>query len=200
MSARSRPKVPFPLARAFAVLVALALALLAFGVDAPAARANSTPHLEITSTSVYDGQPHSAAVSIVGDNTEDYYLQYLDASLSPLSSAPTRTDAGTSGDYTVVLLNHADEVVQWETFNIHIDPRPVTVTITGNRPSYAYDGQEHTAVGYTFSSSDPLYKESYMRFTGTAEATRSEAGTTIMEMGPSQFVNDNANFNVEVEV
>ena len=55
------------------------------------------------------------------------------------------------------------------------------VTIVGNNASAVYDGTEHKVTGYTVVSiSNKLYKESDFSFSGTAEAKRTEAGTTYM--------------------
>ena len=55
----------------------------------------------------------------------------------------------------------------------------VVVTITGNHDSKTYDGTEHKVTGYVATDiSNKLYKEGDFSFSGTAEAKRTEAGTT----------------------
>lgn len=82
---------------------------------------------------------------------------------------------------------------------------PVTVTITGNNHTARYDGQTHTVSGYTASADHPLYDvKAYFSFMpealvttdadGVPYASRTEAGTTWMNLVPEQFANTNANF------
>ena len=72
----------------------------------------------------------------------------------------------------------------------------VVVTIVGNYDSAVYDGAEHKVTGYTVVSiSNKLYKESDFSFSGTAEAKRTEAGTTYMGLKEEHFKNENANFS-----
>ena len=68
----------------------------------------------------------------------------------------------------------------------------VVVTIAGNNASAVYDGTEHKVTGYTVVSiSNKLYKESDFSFSGTAEAKRTEAGTTYMGLKEEHFKNKN---------
>ena len=78
----------------------------------------------------------------------------------------------------------------------------VVVTIAGNNASAVYDGTEHKVTGYTVVSiSNKLYKESDFSFSGTAEAKRTEAGTTYMGLTAEDFANKSANFaNVTFKV
>ena len=57
----------------------------------------------------------------------------------------------------------------------------VTVTVKGNKVTEKYDGNPHTATGYTVDISNPLYAEDNIEFTGTTTVTRTDAGTTGME-------------------
>ncbi len=95
-------------------------------------------------------------------------------------------------------------LVTTENGKLSITPRKVTVTITGMHNSTPYDGEEHIVSDFIAESSDPLYKCSgetlYFNFTGTAKASRTDAGTTYMGLTDSQFVNKNANFDVTFDV
>ena len=76
-----------------------------------------------------------------------------------------------------------------------IDPIDVTVEITGNSNSTDYDGSEHTMTGYTAKTESKLYDVTKdFTFSGTAEAKRTNAGTTDMGLKDSQFANENENF------
>ena len=77
----------------------------------------------------------------------------------------------------------------------------VVVTITGHNNTTAYDGAEHSVTGYDVSISNPLYTVNDFTFNGTAEATRTNAGTTNMGLkgtaagAENQFTNTNTNFS-----
>ena len=86
------------------------------------------------------------------------------------------------------------------TFNVidgyqKITPIEATVTITGHKNTSDYDGKEHSVSGYDVSFSTPLYTEADFTFSGTAAASRTDAGTTDMELSEEQFANTNTNFS-----
>ncbi|MDO4492851.1 MAG: MBG domain-containing protein [Clostridia bacterium] len=70
----------------------------------------------------------------------------------------------------------------------------VTVTIAGHNDTKTYDGTEHSVSGYDFASSNTLYTEALIAFSGTAEAKRTDAGTANMGLAKEQFSNTSANF------
>ncbi len=71
---------------------------------------------------------------------------------------------------------------------------PVVVTIVGNPTQATYDGEKHTAEGYTFASDNKLYTQDKVNFSGEAKAHRTDAGTTTMGL-EDQFTNaDTTNF------
>ena len=70
----------------------------------------------------------------------------------------------------------------------------IVVTITGNTETVTYDGDEHTATGYTFTTKNPLYTEKDFTFTGDATAKGTDAGSYLMHLDASQFQNTNKNF------
>ena len=85
------------------------------------------------------------------------------------------------------------------TFNVtdgyqEIVPINTSVTITGHNNTTDYDGVEHKVTGYDVEIESPLYKESDFTFSGTAEAKRTDAGTTNMNLAADQFANTNPNF------
>ena len=75
-------------------------------------------------------------------------------------------------------------------------PIDVTVTIKGKQGTNVYDGESHTTTGYKVEISDSRYTESKIEFSGSATATRTEVGTTYMELSAGQFTNTDAGFNV----
>ena len=70
----------------------------------------------------------------------------------------------------------------------------IVVTITGNTDSRPYSGAEQSVIGYTVSTSNPLYTEADFTFTGTAAAKGTDAGSYAMGLTPEQFENTNPNF------
>ena len=74
----------------------------------------------------------------------------------------------------------------------------VTVTITGNSKTEAYDGTEKMVTGYTVISNNAAYTEANIKFTGTAVAKGTVVGTYDMGLNADQFSNTSDNFtNVE---
>ena len=80
----------------------------------------------------------------------------------------------------------------------YLDITPITdevvVTITGHKDEFTYDGQEHTVKGYDTSISNQLYKATDFTFTGKAEVSRTEVGTSDMGLKADQFQNVSTNF------
>lgn len=70
----------------------------------------------------------------------------------------------------------------------------IVVTITGNTDSRPYSGAEQSVIGYTVSTSNPLYTEEDFTFTGTATAKGTDADSYLMHLDASQFQNTNKNF------
>ena len=74
----------------------------------------------------------------------------------------------------------------------------VTVTITGNSATAAYDGTEKMVAGYTVTSDNAAYTEANIKFTGTAVAKGTVVGAYDMGLNVDQFSNVSDNFaNVE---
>ena len=111
----------------------------------------------------------------------------------------TRADGEDAGDYAISVLEkdnpNYDVTTMPGTFTI----RPlsgVTVTITGRNNTSVYDDEEHTVDGYDAEASSALYDtEKSIAFSGTAEASRTEVGTTFMGLTADQFRNVNGNFS-----
>ncbi|MDO5791103.1 MAG: hypothetical protein Q4Q41_00880 [Coriobacteriia bacterium] len=67
----------------------------------------------------------------------------------------------------------------------------VVVTITGSHAEGAYSGKPLTATGYTFASSNALYTSAKVAFSGENSVSRTDAGTTVMDL-QSKFANADA--------
>ena len=100
-------------------------------------------------------------------------------------------------DFVVSSTNNYEEIaVVVEDGYLEITPitDEVVVTITGNKDTFTYDGKEHTVNGYETSISNPLYKATDFTFTGKAEVSRTEVGTSDMGLKNDHFQNASDNF------
>ena len=77
----------------------------------------------------------------------------------------------------------------------------VVVTITGDHAEGTYNGKPLTATGYTFASTNALYTSDRVAFSGADSVSRTDAGTTVMDL-QGKFANaDAVNFpNVRFEI
>ena len=70
------------------------------------------------------------------------------------------------------------------------------MTIVGAVNATDYDGAEHTVTGYTATANTTLYDVTKdFSFTGSASATRTDAGTANMGLAVGRFSNTNPNFD-----
>jgi uncharacterized repeat protein (TIGR02543 family) len=154
-----------------------------------------------TGTVDYDGQSHTVTGYDVVISDPAY--KESDFTFSGTAEA-TRTDAGitrmnlTAEQFTNTNPNFANVTFNVTDGYITVGQIDVTVTITGHTGTVDYDGQPHTVTGYDIIISDPAYKESDFTFSGTAEATRTDAGTAKMNLSEDQFENTNGNFKTVV--
>ena len=77
----------------------------------------------------------------------------------------------------------------------------VVVTIAGSHVEGAYNGKPLTATGYNFASSNALYTSAKVAFSGENSVSRTDAGTTVMDL-QGKFTNaDAVNFpNVRFDI
>ena len=151
----------------------------------------------------YDGTEYTAAWSMTSSD-EMYDVDTMVTTTAEVSVS--RTDVGesklgltkdqftnTNGNFDVTFDVEKDATVK-------ITARAVTVTITGNKDSKPYNGEEQKVEGYKVEISDPLYKESDFTFSGTKVAKGTDVDTYPMGLAKSQFTNNNENFDVTFEV
>ena len=150
-----------------------------------------------SNTTDYDGKEHSVSDYDVKINNPLYTES--DFTFSGTAKA-ARTDAGTTqmgldeSQFTNTNTNFS------VTFNVidgyqTISPIAAAVTITGHNNTTTYDGNEHSVTGYDVTFSNVLYKEGDFTFSGTAEAKRTDEGTTQMGLAKEQFANNSPNFD-----
>ena len=148
-------------------------------------------------TADYDGGEHR----VDGYEVEFSSALYTenDFSFSGNASA-VRTDAGTTymglaaEQFTNTNNNFSEVTFEVTDGYQKIDPIDVTVKITGHNNTADYDGSEHSVSGYDVEIENELYKETDFTFNGSAEAARTDAGTTYMGLAAEQFTNTNNNF------
>lgn len=110
----------------------------------------------------------------------------------------SQTDAGSSKNTFTYTLNDGMQSANYEITRLEGDltvnaiTSPVVVTIVGDTKQATYDGEEHTAEGYTFASDNKLYTQDKVNFSGKAKAHRTDAGTTTMGL-EGQFTNADTN-------
>ena len=149
-------------------------------------------------TTAYDGEEHGVS-GYTATADSDLYDVTKDFTFSGTAAA-ARTNAGTTSmGLAADQFENTNANFGTVTFNVTdgyqtINPIDVTVTITGHNNTATYDGEEHTVTGYDVKISNPLYTEADFTFNGTAEAKRTENGTTNMGLAAEQFANTNGNF------
>ena len=156
-------------------------------------------------TTVYDGKEHSVSGYDVEISTPLY--AETDFTFSGMATAK-RTEVGmTTMGLKVEQFTNTNNNFSTVTFNVTDGFQTITsrdgviVKITGHSNTADYDGTAHTVSGYDVEISNPLYKETDFTFSGTAKATRTDAGKTMMGLDESQFTSKNTNFGtVKFEV
>ena len=150
------------------------------------------------STVPYDAENHIVSgFTAVADN--DLYDVKHDFTFSGTDTAE-RTDAGTTNmGLTADQFTNTNGNFRTVTFDVtdgyqKITPIDVIVTIKGHNDAVTYNGVEHIVSGYDVQISSTLYREADFTFTGTAEAKRTDVGTTQMGLAADQFENTNINF------
>lgn len=85
---------------------------------------------------------------------------------------------------------------------LKITKQTITVNVTGNNATFDYDGTEHSAVGYTATLANEDELPNGVKITlkdgVTAEAKRTEAGTTNMGLTAASFNIESANYDVTI--
>ena len=159
----------------------------------------------------YDGNPlEGRTVSITSGSlaTGDKFVADVTGS---------QTNAGSSANaFTYKLENAAGEELAkdaegaYRNYNVtkaegvlKVNPvsDAVVVTITGNHAEGTYVGKPLTATGYSFASSNALYTSAKVAFSGENSVSRTDAGTTVMDL-QGKFTNaDAVNFpNVRFDI
>ena len=166
-------------------------------------------------TLVYDGGGHTIdtnaleaafAEALIGEFTVEYAVAEEEPSEGWVVDAPLFTNVcATTVWYRVCSPNYEAFV---HAARVTVTARPVEVRVTGARRTFGYDGEEKVVSGYVLETKDyaPEPKDGLFDaatavvFTGTAEARRTDAGTTPMVLLVSDFENTDPNFVVSFVV
>ena len=143
-------------------------------------------------TAVYDGEEHSVSGFTGAPDGADFSAVTVGA-----KGADVGTYDAKFADSTVGTVDATEKYIVTAANDGKLTITPVggiVVTITGNTETVTYDGDEHTATGYTFTTKNPLYTEKDFTFTGDATAKGTDAGSYLMHLDASQFQNTNKNF------
>ena len=143
-------------------------------------------------TAVYDGKEHSVSGFTGAPDGADFSAIEVVAKGTNVGTYPAQFQEGTVGT-----VDATEKYIVAEAKDGLLTIMPIggiVVTITGNTKTVTYDGDEHTATGYTFTTKNPLYTEKDFTFTGDATAKGTDAGTYMMGLTPAQFENTNPNF------
>ena len=149
----------------------------------------------------YDGTEHTATAVTLSCDSDLYDESLVKYTAKEISS--TDVIEKTAIGYTADDFSYADKNVT-ATFvvtdgSLEVKPLDVTVTITGEQVDVVYDGKTHTA-NTTITDDSDLYTEADYTFTGKTAVSRTEIGKSELGLAESQFTNNNANFNVTVNV
>ena len=83
---------------------------------------------------------------------------------------------------------------------LKIEPADITITIKGDRKEFTYDGEEHSAEGYTASSDSKFFNKDKVTYDGEAKVTKTDVGTYPMGLQTSKFSYNDQNLNATFEV
>ncbi|WP_307981905.1 Ig-like domain-containing protein [uncultured Senegalimassilia sp.] len=147
-----------------------------------------------------------------GNPLEDHNVSVTSGSLATgdklvVDVTGSQTDAGSSANaFTYELVDAAgnglakDAEGAYRNYNVtkvegvlKVNPvsDEVVVTITGDHAEGTYNGKPLTATGYTFASSNALYTSAKVAFSGENSVSRTDAGTTVMDL-QGKFANADA--------
>ena len=154
-----------------------------------------------TDTKTFDGEEHEViGYQVTGISNPLYTADDFTFAGDAIAA---RTDAGTTDmglaadQFSNTNDNFANVVFNVTDGWMKIDPLAVEVAIVGNNDTTEYDGNAHAVEGYVATADSELYDTAAnIKFTGDATATRTNAGTTYMNLTANQFSNTNGNFNV----
>ena len=150
-------------------------------------------------TATYDGNEHSVSGFTGAPDGADFRAITVGAAGTDVGTYDAIFPDGTkgtvdgTGKYIVTATNPG---------TLKITKQSITVNVTGNNATFDYDGTEHSAVGYTATLANEDELPNGVKITlkdgVTAEAKRTEAGTTNMGLTAASFNIESANYDVTI--
>ena len=158
----------------------------------------------------YDGEEHTVSgYTMEADNT----AYDVDSFVTAPKQADVKATGTKVGNYPMNIegftfkntSDNFDVTFEYEDGELEIiGSKEVKVNIRGKKVSEEYDGNAHTAQGYTVEIITPegvaAYTENNFTFNGTDSVTMTDAGSYPMGLKASDFTNTNTNYNVKFEV
>ena len=157
----------------------------------------------------YDGTEHSAVGYTATLANEDELPNGVKIALKDgVTAEAKRTEAGTTNmgltaaSFNIESANYDVTIGKVVDGYVTITPKAITVNVTGNHATAVYDGNEHVAEGYTATLADgnklPNGVKITLKDNETAEAKRTEVGTTNMDLTADSFNIESTNYNVTI--
>ena len=157
----------------------------------------------------YDGTEHSAVGYTATLANEDELPNGVKITLKDgVTAEAKRTEAGTTNmgltaaSFNIESANYDVTIGKVVDGYVTINKQTITVNVTGNNATFDYDGTEHSAVGYTATLANEDELPNGVKITlkdgVTAEAKRTEAGTTNMGLTAASFNIESANYDVTI--
>ena len=157
----------------------------------------------------YDGTEHSAVGYTATLANEDELPNGVKIALKDgVTAEAKRTEAGTTNmgltaaSFNIESANYDVTIGKVVDGYVTINKQTITVNVTGNNATFDYDGTEHSAVGYTATLANedelPNGVKIALKDGVTAEAKRTEAGTTNMGLTAASFNIESANYDVTI--
>ena len=157
----------------------------------------------------YDGTEHSAVGYTATLANEDELPNGVKITLKDgVTAEAKRTEAGTTNmgltaaSFNIESANYDVTIGKVVDGYVTINKQTITVNVTGNNATFDYDGTEHSAVGYTATLANedelPNGVKIALKDGVTAEAKRTEAGTTNMGLTAASFNIESANYDVTI--
>ncbi len=179
----------------------------------PVPEVTPTPELTPELTPEPTPEPEMTALTITANNISKEYGDEdpeLTATIEGVRAGDTinytlfREPGEEIGTYviSVTLGDNPYYEITVQSGTLTIREKPITVSITGEHVVATYDGEPHTATGFTANATDENYDVSNVALAPdcTAEATQTDAGTANMELKPEYFVNNDGHYTVTFEI
>ena len=161
---------------------------------------------EEQNVSGYTAESSNDLYVATGDNVMFHFANTVSGN-TPITETVTGTNVNTYNSAWTTA-NFVNDNTNFDvTFDISqaqltITKAAVTVNITGNQVTETYDGEDHVAEGYQMAKvpTTSNYSLDYVSCTNNASVTRVNVGTSNMNLVPSQFTNNDNNYDVTFNV